>query len=390
MRSKTWRLYAAFPLMLIVGGCDRDAATALSPTVDAKRHRDAGRRECTIPPARGYSRMIYDDKSKQVFLFGGFSTLGFAMDILDVWSFDTRRERWQPIGEFLPQDYDALAFDSRSRKVIVFQPFVPDDVTTWRIETWAFDVDTRTWENRHPAGEQPPSRWGSRMAYDAESDRVVLFGGSDIFTEHPLGDTWAYDYESNAWTNLQPQTSAPPHHFHDMVYHEGADRIVLFGGFARDGDDFFTLGDTWVFDLNSNTWTELHPSVSPAPRGYAMLAYESKSEKIVMYGGILEEIDWPNEPTMDETWVFDLDRVSWKQLSPRRSAGDRGWHQMVGIGKEVLLFGGGPSRFKYDNRAYTFHSRSNRWQPVRACGGNERDDDDDDDDDDDRDDDDDD
>jgi len=210
------------------------------------------------------------------------------------------------------------------------------------------------------------------MAYDAESDLVVLFGGSDLYTAEVLADTWAYDYEANIWTNLQPWNSAPPHHFHDMVYHEAKDRIVLFGGFKLVDGTYVPLNDIWTFDANTNMWIELYPGAPPAPRAYHTLAYESGSEKIVMFGGILDETNWPYEPTIDETWVFDLDRVAWTQESPKKVASSRAWHQMVGIGKGVVLFGGGPSRFDYNSDTYTYSSRNNMWKRVNPCDEDDR------------------
>ncbi len=309
---------------------------------------------CSVPAARGYSRMIYDAQSGKVYLFGGFSKGGFAMDVLDVWAFDTEEKTWQLVGDQGSADWDALALDTQSRKVILYQPFAAE------IETWAYDIDTNTWENTG-ALNPPPPRWGSRMAYDAESDVVVLFGGADLFTGEPLGDTWAYDYESNTWTNLQPPNSPPPHHFTDLVYHEAKDRIVMFGGFSTGG---LLLNDTWTFDVNTNTWTELAPTTPPGPRLYHTLAYESRSEKIVMFGGVLDETNWPYEPTSNETWVFDLDSVIWTQEPPEKVASSRAWHQMVGAGNRVVLFGGGPKRSSFNNETYTYPSRTNNWKLI--------------------------
>ncbi len=333
---------------------------------------------CSVPAARGYSRMVYDAKSHKVYLFGGFSTFSFGnMDILDVWAFDTEENTWRLVGQQGSADYDAFAFDTKSRKVILYQPFVPTadgGCCTGEVQTWAFDVDTKAWENMKPPGEPPPPRFGSRMAYDAESDVVVLFGGSDLFTGETLGDTWAFDYESNTWTNLQPQSSPPPRLFHDMVYDEAGDRVVMFGG----GDGVGELGDTWAYDTNTNTWTELHPATPPSARVYAMLAYEGRTKNIVMYGGVEDSTNWPYEPTLDETWVFDLDSVVWTQESPKKVASSRAWHQMVGIGKRVLLFGGGPSRFAYNAETYTYGSRTNKWKLI-TCENHDGDQDEDDD-----------
>ncbi len=49
---------------------------------------------------------------------------------------------------------------------------------------------------------QPLKLASHNLAYDAESDRVVLFGGD----ANPLisDETWAYDLNTNTWTDLSP------------------------------------------------------------------------------------------------------------------------------------------------------------------------------------------
>ena len=42
------------------------------------------------------------------------------------------------------------------------------------------------------------------MAYDAGSDRVVLFGGKPGLLSVTSDETWAYDFDTNAWTQLHP------------------------------------------------------------------------------------------------------------------------------------------------------------------------------------------
>jgi len=47
---------------------------------------------------------------------------------------------------------------------------------------------------------RPSARAGHDMAYDAESDRVILFGGETEPGSNILnGETWAYNLKSNTW-----------------------------------------------------------------------------------------------------------------------------------------------------------------------------------------------
>jgi hypothetical protein len=53
---------------------------------------------------------------------------------------------------------------------------------------------------------EPPSVSRHAMVYDEEKDRIILFGGwLDPNVPFDFTDEfWAYDYESNTWTDLTP------------------------------------------------------------------------------------------------------------------------------------------------------------------------------------------
>ena len=77
------------------------------------------------------------------------------------------------------------------------------------------------------------------MAYDAQSGRIILFGGVSGAGGY-IGDTWAYDLEANVWTSLSPSSGPTPRQNHVMAYDTQSDRIVLFGGDDTTGP----VGDT--------------------------------------------------------------------------------------------------------------------------------------------------
>lgn len=75
--------------------------------------------------------------------------------------------------------------------------------------TWSFDFGTRTWQNRQPGGDRPPSWVGCTSAYDPAT-RKVWWGESRTPANAGL---FSYDVEANRWTKHAPdhfyyQTSA--------------------------------------------------------------------------------------------------------------------------------------------------------------------------------------
>jgi N-acetylneuraminic acid mutarotase len=150
---------------------------------------------------------------------------------------------------------------------------------------------------------------------------------------------------------------------------------MLFGGVA---DGFTALfNDTWAYDYNANRWEELQPANPPAPRVYHFMGFEPATNRVVMFGGVLDESDWPHEPTINETWVYDVAANAWSQVFPKRPPSPRAWHVVSGTNGPVVLFGGGDSRWTYTNDTFLYTSRANRWKLVSPKGPHHGDDDDD-------------
>jgi N-acetylneuraminic acid mutarotase len=104
----------------------------------------------------------------------------------------------------------------------------------------------------------PKDHLGARIAYDSESDRMILFGGLGkdwLFYD----DTWAYDYNTNTWEEMKPDPEPPYVSRHAMVYSVATDRIILFGGESDDGVPYTYTDEVWAYDYNNNTWTKMTP-----------------------------------------------------------------------------------------------------------------------------------
>jgi hypothetical protein len=357
------RLLLVLPAVLTSSACQdwTQPTSAAPPDASRSAHHCDGGRGC-VPRARGYPLMAHDPVKDRVYLFGGFYEFGFESEIFDVWAFNPRSRRWKQIADELPPtNGDQVALDSQSRKVIMFQPYLDP------IQTWAFDLETETWEDRRPA-VQPPPRWGSKMVYDRESDRVILYGGAHLYTEALLGDTWAYDFDTNTWTELTPPSSPPRYHFVEMVYVPTIDRVLMFGGIAERWDSGVLHNETWAYDYNANRWTNLGAGNAPSPRVYHTMAFEAATNRVVMFGGVQDESNWPNEPVIGETWIYHVKRNAWHQVHPRRAPSPRSWHGMTGTNRTVMLFGGGDSRWTYTNDTFLYTSRPNTWTGIRGGG----------------------
>jgi N-acetylneuraminic acid mutarotase len=138
------------------------------------------------------------------------------------------------------------------------------------------------------------------MAYIG-GDQVLLFGGLD----GPMaldGETWVYDLSANTWTNKAPAASPSARNSHNMAY-LGGDRVLLFGGYDGTYDD-----ETWVYDLSANTWTNLAPALAPSPRfQHAMASLDGG--RVLGFGG------WDGNHD-GETWLWNGFYTSYRIYLP--------------------------------------------------------------------------
>ncbi len=177
----------------------------------------------------------------------------------------------------------------------------------------------------------PPARSGHAMAYDADRERVVLFGGGPIDWAgegEPLSDTWQWDGEQ--WQQVDTPTAPPARHGHVMVYEAHLSRVVLFGGQGADGR---LLNDLWTFD--GQRWQRVHAPGAPSPRVEAAAAYDQLREQTVIFGGRDAQ---DRTPTDTMLW----DGRTWSQRSPVTRPGSRWGHAMAWDpdATRTLLYGG--------------------------------------------------
>ena len=71
-----------------------------------------------------------------------------------------------------------------------------------------------------------------------------------------------------------------------MAYDSESDKIVIFGGFNATSTPGSEPRDTWLYDFNTDTYTKKTPSPAPRRRAEGEMVYDSLRDKIVLFGGI--------------------------------------------------------------------------------------------------------
>lgn len=324
------------------------------------------------PSPRGYHYMAYDIESDRAIVFGGLTmTSATSFDThTDTWAYDIHTNTWTLMSPAQsPSSHGLLDYDAQSDRAIMF---LGGDWPAIIIrETWAYDFNTDTWTNMEPETE-PPGLLGGMLAYDSESDRMILFSGLDVVNSRPPNhwlfpnETWAYDFEGNTWTKMNPAVSPPGRNYAAMTYDVQADRVILFGSTvgADNPDGFEEVNDTWAYDYNTDTWTALEPVEAPSPRGYADMVYSDNLKQVILFGGIYESRG--QEDALGDTWAYDFTTNTWSELHPTESPSERGWHRMVynHSADRIVLFGGGAHREYFDSETWIYDPNANTWDDA--------------------------
>ena len=325
------------------------------------------------PSPRAEISLAYDSKTNQVLFFGGMDKDPCWKDCPlpffgDTWIYDVAANSWTEVKTPSapdPRDNTALTYDVESDRIILYSGAISAANYAPR-DTWAFDMNTKTWTQMKSQG--PPYHFGHSMVYDSESDRMILFGGYNIDDNVVINDTWAYDYNTDTWTEMKPAISPPGRNFQSMVYDSKADRVIMWGGEGMKDADFDK--SLWAYDYNTDTWEERKPTGGPSFRWFHNMAYDSKADRTILYGGYTgsTESDFDfSKYNSTETWAYDYTLNTWRLLNPAVNPG-----QVVEVGQvylpsidRVLLFGGRLDiNRKFSNKTWLYDYTTNTWTEV--------------------------
>lgn len=210
-----------------------------------------------------------------------------------------------------------------------------------------------------PRGTPPGARRGHVLSSISGTDEVLLFGG---FDGSPMGDTWIYNLSSDKWTNMNPSGNTPSSRYsHAMAPLHGTKKVLLFGGYTTSGVD----NDTWVYDASTNTWTDKNPSgIEPEAREYHGLASVYNDDKVVLFGG------FGSAKYFNDTWVYDLNANTWTNKNPQLKPSarkDPGMATIYGT-KKIVIFGGNESGINVINDTWEYNLSKNLWTNKNPSG----------------------
>jgi N-acetylneuraminic acid mutarotase len=233
-------------------------------------------------------------------------------------------------------------------------------------ETWSYERDCDNFR-RIETDEAPRKRGRYAIGLDSSSGRMLLHGGrfragtSGDYTI--FGDTWAFDMATDTWTKISGQGLT------DRSNHAGAvigDTWFVFGGnSASSGASFVPLDDTWAFDLATDSWTEIDTTAAPPSRLYHAAA--SDGDRLFVYGGGDEGAFLGS--FFRDLWAFDPADGSWTELhdGSGNAPAARIWANLEfdKAGSRLILFGGhDDGTLGNNNELWSFDLDSLKWKRL--------------------------
>ena len=163
------------------------------------------------------------------------------------------------------------------------------------------------------------------MSPDSAHHTAVMFGGSPSGYQNALNDTWVWN--GTNWTAQTPSTVPPALYGPSLA--DGPTGPVLFGGVNSSGN---ATNQTWVW--NGSNWIAQNPVVSPPPRSYAGMVYNSQTGVTILFGGASGNV------LLHDTWQWN--GFSWIELDPAAVPSAR---SAIGLSfdlgfSQIVMFGG--------------------------------------------------
>ncbi|GIJ90100.1 hypothetical protein Asppvi_009050 [Aspergillus pseudoviridinutans] len=267
----------------------------------------------TPQPRVGAASTVIDGK---VYMFSGRG--GLAMAPIEeagaFWVFDPVSSAWievKPADSQLPypvgRSYHTLTNDGKD--TIFLHAGCPEKGRLG--DLWAFNIFTRQWRELSPAPR--PERGGASIAY--AKGKIFRMNGFDGQKEQG-GALDVFDLESNEWSTITYQadgiTGPSPRSVSCLLSLKVSDKPCLVTMFGEHDPSSLghqgagkMLADVWLFDLESQKWTEIQVDAEHAPpaRGWfdADVISDNLRPSIVVHGGLAES----NE-RLGDIWRLDF------------------------------------------------------------------------------------
>jgi len=298
-------------------GCDDTWALSLGQTPSRwARLATTGDR----PPGSYAHTAIYDPVRDRVIVFGGVEIDDDLSN--EVWALMLSDLKWtklEPAGVTPPpREWHTAIYDPKRDRMVVHGGWTsPDGILD---DTWALNLSSSPSWSRLPSSPSPPGHRFHSAFYDVRRDRMIVFSGSG-----PPGapsEVWSLPFSTGTWTAVGTTGSLPPAvpYSRPALYDAANDRIVVDGGVDA---------GIWNLSLGTLVWTEIGSADAPIARDGQTATFDPVHHQLIVFGGFTT-FDRPEGTDLADTWVFSLDTGTWSEIESGRVPSSGGGHTAVG------------------------------------------------------------
>lgn len=319
----------------------------------------------STPSTRYGHRMVYLPNSSEIFMFGGEVSYLDSTLLTQSWVYSIKSDNWHAImSEIFPSARmtHGMAFISQTNSILLFGGL--DAVNTSRMDdTWEFNLETELWEKLN-LDKSPSPRSDMSMYYDESLNKVFLFGGYSS-TDSKLSDTWEFNIENRTWSEVNCSLIPRARYGHQMVYNSKSQEGILFGG-----NNNGMMNNLWTFNGSTSTWSEVSVSNPPTVRYWHCMTYVPVSNSIFVFGGRNDNV--PGD-SLSDTWIYSFETNTWGEISSNQSPSQRMFSFIVTdpINSTIYLFGGVKN---YNENSlddfWLFSSEIDDWQEIKESEKN--------------------
>jgi fructose-specific component phosphotransferase system IIB-like protein len=227
------------------------------------------------------------------------------------------------------------------------------------------------WIRVSVSGKQPTNRFGQSAVYNQTTNRMIAFGGGTGFPGPCINELWVITHlngvgGSPGWTKMAPTGTLPPvREGHTAVYDPNTNKMIVFGGTDCNGNYY---NDLWILSnadgsTATPSWAEVTPiGTPPSARSQATAIYDSVNNVMTLYAGGTTSTN-----VLGDVWTLTnangvTGTPTWTQISPTGTApAARVGHSATydSANNRMTIFGGGNNHGKVLNDGWILTNANN-------------------------------
>lgn len=193
------------------------------------------------------------------------------------------------------------------------------------------------------------------------SDKLFVYGGEHV-ARTPLEETkengkqcygWFGDLSAKTWKDLEGE-APPPRIAHAQTVHHATQTVYIFGGRQGIKMEEKALNDLWVWDGQTESWTEIVAS-GDIPEARSFHAMICVGDCLYMFGGCGQ-----TSGRMNDLYEFNIKTKTWKRLGASSLLKGRGGPNLIALegGKKLAVVAGFSGQETKDGHVFDLASQT--------------------------------